>query len=419
MKRKEIRCKFYNVSFLSCLKVHEKCVTCPVCSCLLGHFAGEPAQLAFSEQENRAQHVTSLSNTLASMLRLRWTWALLFWYSLLFHRHALTDEEALWGPTPPRQNPTENKPRSYWGTSSLPKLSLPSLLFSVPFYSSSSSQNEIDALTTAAKGLTEPIDHLHDHSGSGEGSISEASQTPTTLTQGLLTSVTEIRTESLPTGTSDSPHSSRVQSDNDALVADSYSTASSTIRKTLFTNSPTSTNAPGQNVTHTHLPSGTTQGAEPSMGATAQQIPEEHSVSQNTVKMSSTIAPETTVPTALTWAAALTTTTIPGLVEMMLSSRPLSHSIYRTSTETVFIREPQHSTVSLTFHTEEATVPENPPTQNDADLGYLEARSGPVEEQPGVFSTALGLDHKLVLESITSPTQRQEVNFPIAGGKQS
>ncbi|XP_028256701.1 proline-rich transmembrane protein 4 [Parambassis ranga] len=351
------------------------------------------------------------------MLRLRWTLALLFWYSLLVHKHALADEEALWGPTSPRQNPPENKPKSYWWTPSLPKLpSLASLPFSFPFYSSSYSQNETDALATAAKGLTEPIDHLHDHSGSGEGSISEASQTPTTLTQGLQTSVTEIRTESLPTGTSDSPHSSRVQSDNDAFVSDSYSTTSSTIRNTLFTNSPTSTNAPGQNATHTHLPSGTTPGAEPSMGATAQHIPEEHSVSQDTVKISSTIAPETTVPTALTWAAALTTTTIPGLVEMTLTSRPpLSHSIYRTSTETVFIREPQQSTVSLTFHTEEATVPEIPPTQNDADLGYSEARSGPVEEQPGVFSTALGLDHKLVLESITSPTQRQEVNFPIAG----
>lgn len=62
---------------------------------------------------------------------------------------------------------------------------------------------------------------------------------------------------------------------------------------------------------------------------------------------------------------------------------------------------------------------ETHPTQSEADLGFSEARSGPVEEQPGAITTAMGIDRKLVPESRTSTTQSQGVNFPIAGGKQS
>ncbi|XP_023140516.1 proline-rich transmembrane protein 4 [Amphiprion ocellaris] len=355
------------------------------------------------------------------MLRLHRTLALFFWYFLLLHRQALADEEALWGTTPSRESPPENKPSSYWWKPSLPKLpSLPSLPFRIPFYGGSEGKDETATLTTAAKGLTEPIDHLQDQSGSGEGSISESSQPPTTLTQGLLTSVTKIRTESLPTGTSDSPHSSLAQSDNDTLVSDSYSPTSSSIRNTLFTNSPTSTNVPEQNATHTHPPWGTVRVAEPSMGATAQHLPDEHSVYQEaedfTEKISSTIAPETTVPTALIWAAAQTTTTNPGLVETTLTGRhPLGPAAHPTSSETTFTTGPNDSAVSITLQAEETTMSETHSTQSEADLGFSEARSAAVEENPGVNSTAPGIDHKLVWESITSTTQSQWVNFPIAG----
>ncbi len=160
------------------------------------------------------------------------------------------------------------------------------------------------------------------------------------------------------------------------------------------------------------------------MGATAQHLPEEHTDKEEaedfTEKISSTIAPETTVPTALTWAAAKTTTTIPGLVETTLTSRhPLGPATPPTSSETTFVRKPQDSIVSITLHAGEATMTETHPTQSEAGYGFSEARSGPVEEQPGVTTTAMGTDRKLVLESITRTTESQGVNFPIAGGKQS
>ncbi|XP_069571866.1 proline-rich transmembrane protein 4-like isoform X2 [Brachyistius frenatus] len=346
------------------------------------------------------------------MLRLHRTLALFFWYFLLLNRQALADEEALWGVTQLSEKSPENKASFYRWTPSLPKLpSLPSLPFHIPFYWGSESKEEA-ALTTAAKGLVEPIDH----SGSGEGSVSEASQPPTASTQGTLSSVTKIRTESLPTGTSDSPHSSEVQSDNDTLVSDSYSPTSSSIRNTVFT----STGAPEQNATHTHPPRGTTRADESTTGATARHLPEEHSVYQEaeafSEMISSTIAPETTVPTALTWASAQTTTTNPGLVETTMTSRlPPGPVPNPTSFETTFVRGPQDF-VSTTLHAGEATTSEAHPTQSEADLGFSEARSSAaVEEQPWVHSTAQGIDHKLVLESITSTTQRQRVNFPIAG----
>ncbi|TMS03041.1 hypothetical protein E3U43_021021 [Larimichthys crocea] len=148
------------------------------------------------------------------------------------------------------------------------------------------------------------------------------------------------------------------------------------------------------------------------MGAIPQHLPEEvtdkEEANDFTEKISSTIAPET-VPTALTWAAARTTTTIPGLVETTFTITP------PTSSETMFVRK--DSTVSITLHAEEATMMETHPTHSGADLGFSEARSGSVDEQLGVFTTAMGIDHKLVPESITTTTQSQRVNTPIAGGK--
>ncbi|XP_042366949.1 proline-rich transmembrane protein 4 [Plectropomus leopardus] len=337
------------------------------------------------------------------MLRLLQTLALCFWCFLLLHRQAVADEEALWGPTPPRENTPENRRSSYWWTPSLPKLpSLPSLSLGILFYGSSDEKEVAAALTTTAKGLIEPINRLQEHSGSGEESITEVSEPPTALTQGLVASVTTIRTASLPTATSDSPHSSAAQSDNDTLVSDSYTPTS---RNTLFTNSPTSTSTPEQNATHTHPPRGTAGADGPSTGATTQHLPEEHAANEEafTAKISLTIAPETTVPTALTLAAAQTTTTTPGLVKTTLISRHTRP----TSSQTTFGRKPPDSTITL--HAGEATITATHPTQSDP--GFSEARSGPVEEQPGGITTAMEFDRKGVLESITSTTQR--VNFPI------
>lgn len=357
--------------------------------------------------------------TVDSMLRLLWILAFCFWCVLLLRHQAVADEEALWGTTPSRENPPENKQSSSWW----PKLpSLPSLPFRIPFYGRSDGNHEAAAPTTTTLGLTESDDHLQDRRGSGEERVSEASEPPTTLTQGLLTSVTKTRPESLPTGTTDSPHSSITQSNNDSLVSDSDSHTSSSVRSTLFTTSPTSTSTPEQNATHTHPPWGTERAAGPSMGATPQHLPEEltgkEGAEEFTEKIYSTISPEATVPTASTWAAAQTTTTIPGLVETTLASRhPLGPVALPKSSETTFVRKPQYSTVSIKLHTGETTVTETHPTQSESDQGVAEARSGPAEEEPGVITTAMGVDHKL--ESITSTTPSQRVHFPIAGGKQS
>ncbi|CAN9508163.1 unnamed protein product [Ophioblennius macclurei] len=355
------------------------------------------------------------------MLPPRRTLALFFWYLLLLHRPARADEEALWGatpPPPPRENPPENKASSYWWAPPLPKLpKLPSL-FRNPFNRGSDGGGQTAPFTTAVKGLTDTIEPLQDHSGSGDESISEASQLPTTLTQGLLASVTKTRAESLPTWTSDSPRSGRVQSHNDALVSDSYSPTSSSVRNTLFTNSATDANTPQQNATRTHPPWGTARAEEPSTGATAPHLPKEHGVYQKADDfpgaISSTIAPETTVPTALTQAAAKTTTINPGKVETTLTSRqPLRPASHSTSPETTFAREPQHSTVGNIHHAGEATMSDAHPTQTEANLGFSETRMSAAEEQPWIISTATGIDHEGVLESITSTTRRQRVNFPI------
>lgn len=349
------------------------------------------------------------------MLRLLRTWAFCFWCVLLVRNPAVADEEALLGPMPSKESPPQNKQSSSWWLPSLPSLS-----FSFPFYGTTDSKHTDAVQTTATKGLKESVNQLEDHSGSGDGSISENSEPPTTLTQGLLTSVTKLGPESLPTGTSDSPHSSITQTNNDILVSDSYTPTSSSIRNTLFTNSPTSTSTPEQNATHTHPPRGTTRAAGHSMGATPQHLEDEEEAADFTAKIHSTIAPETTVPTALTWAAAQTTTTIPGPLETTLTSR---HALGPVTThkpsETTFVTRPQHTTAGITLRAEEATATEPHHPQSESDQGASKARSGPVDEQPGVITVAMGIDHKLMPESITSTTPSQRVNFPIAAGKQS
>ncbi|KAG7496331.1 hypothetical protein JOB18_016805 [Solea senegalensis] len=335
-----------------------------------------------------------------------------FWCFLLPHWQAVADEEALWGPTPSREKQPENKSSWFWTLplSKLPSLtSLPSLPFHNPFYRSSEDDNKAAVSTTVAHSSTETFDG---DLSSGEGSESVASGTPITSTRGFLISVTTIRSEPLPTRTSDSPDSSVAHADNVTLV--SGSPTSSSIRSTLFTNSPTSTNAPEQNATHTQTPQGTTQAATPSMAATSQHLPEEYTdgtvAERSTRKISSTIAPEaSTAPTASTQ----TPSAEPGVVKTTLTIRHRLRPLATPSPETTFVRKPHDSIVSTTVRTDDTTVSET--NQSEADPGSSEARSGPAEDQLGVITTAMGIDRRLILESITSTTPRQRVHFPRAG----
>uniref|UniRef100_A0A8C5H1L8 Proline-rich transmembrane protein 3/4 domain-containing protein n=1 Tax=Gouania willdenowi TaxID=441366 RepID=A0A8C5H1L8_GOUWI len=341
--------------------------------------------------EDGVQHVTRRRTTVDSMLCLHWILTVLFWHFLLHHRHAQADEEALWGPTPPVENQLENKP---WWKPSFKLPSLPSLPFRIPFYGSD------DAVTTAATGLGIQIDYFQDHSGSGEENIPEEPYPPTTFTPGLLTSVTKIQTKSLPTRTSDSPHGSRVQIDNNSLVSHSYSPTNN-----LSTDSLPTTNAPENNVTHPNPPWGTAT----SMGA--HHLLKDKSINRESFieRHFSTIAPETTVPTALTWAQTTTTTTTPGVVETTRNNTIALDPRTQPSTLKIgFIKNSQYPTVRLASDSgKDSTI--------KADLSLLEHRTEVVEKQPRIVSTAPGIDYRVVLESITSTTQTQRVNFPISG----
>lgn len=256
------------------------------------------------------------------MLRLHLTLALCFSCSLLvaLHEQALADEEALWGPTPSREQPGDKppvkKPSSSWW--SLPKLpsfpSLPSPSFSNPFGSWGQSSETKEE---------EPIDHSPEHSGSGEGSISATFEPSISSTQEQLTSVTEIGTVVLLNGTSDSPHRSAVQINNDSLVSDSYSPSTASFRDTLFSNGPTSTHAPTQTSTQSYPPASDTKqtpGHSMDVTAWAKLFPKERTDKEEVPDLqteafttSSTRAPETTVPTALISTPPKTTTISPAL----------------------------------------------------------------------------------------------------------
>lgn len=360
--------------------------------------------------------MTDACATVDSMLRLLRTLAFCFWCVSVLCEQAAADEEAHWDKTQTKDPPAK-KESSTWGFSSFysPFSSISSVL-SNTFSWGSDSTDEAPVLTTTAAGPTEPIDRLQDNLGSGEGSFSVASESPTTSSQGLLIGVTETEPESLPTGTSDSPRSSITQSNNDTLVSDSYSPTSSAVRDTLFTSSPASTGAPEQNATHTLPPGGTAQTAGPGMGATPQHLAEDLVDKQRAEdfaeKIEPTISPETTVPTALTWEVGQTTTTVPMLVETTLTGvESLGPVTPPESPETTFVTKPPLSTISVT---------ESYPTQSESDPGAAEARSGPVEELPGVITTTTGTQREPApTESITSTTPSQRVDFPIDGGKQS
>lgn len=335
------------------------------------------------------------------MLRFLWTMALFFWYYLLLHSRALADEEATGELTPSSKNSPEEKSSIYSWLPSMPKFS------SIPtfgFFGSSGGKNEDAVSTTTTKGVTELIGLFQDHMGSGEGSNSEESQQTTTLTQGHFMSVTRIRTEPPPTGTSDLPFSNIAQSNSETFV----SPTSSYIRNTLFTNSPHRSNTSEQNTTHMPTPWRSTTAATSSTGAT--ENPHPNSVYRETTfhteKISSTIPPETTFPTALTWKTVQTTTPNLGLVETQTNTHLLGHVTLPVISESNFVGEQEDLAVSVALHSVKGTS-EIHSTQSNWNLGSSEISLVNTEQQPGVTSTYQKTDPTTV-EGTTSdinPTQ--------------
>ncbi|XP_014908531.1 uncharacterized protein prrt4b isoform X2 [Poecilia latipinna] len=333
------------------------------------------------------------------MLRFLWTMALFFWYYLLLHSRALADEEATGELTPSSKNSPEEKSSIYSWLPSMPKLP------SFGLFGRSGGKNEDAVSTTTAKGVTELIGLFEDHTGSGEGSNSEESQQTTTLTQGLFMSVAKIRTEPPPTGTSDLPYSSIAQGNSETFV----SPTSSYIRNTLFTNSPHRSNTPEQNTTHMLTPWRSTTAATSSTGATENTLPS--SVYRETIvpteRISSTIPPEATAPTAMTWKTVRTTTPKPGLVETTQTSTHLLGLVTLPAiSESNFVGEQEDLSVSVALHSVKGTS-EIHSTQSNWNLGLSEISLVNTEQQPGVTSTFLRTDPTTV-EGTTSdmnPTQ--------------
>uniref|UniRef100_A0A8C8E0R5 Proline rich transmembrane protein 4b n=1 Tax=Oryzias sinensis TaxID=183150 RepID=A0A8C8E0R5_9TELE len=399
------------------------------------------------------------------MLCLHRILALLLWYFLLLHRRALTDEDAQWGPTPSiEKSPQKKSSNSWW------KFSLP---FSIPFYGSSERKDEDPVFKTTVKDLTERNGLFLDNSGSGDRSIPEGSHPPTTLAQELLTSVTEIQTESLPQRTSDWTHRSTVQNNNDALV----SSTSSFITNTVFASSPTSSDTPKQNATHTHLPWGTTEEAQTTMDVTTKNLSTEQSVFAVNGHFSETSSPtmpsETTITTPLTWHA-----TTPDPIEVMttpayklflgsvasfipkdstvsdaLSSvegsvsavgdhlsetafptMPLETSIttaltwhattpdpievMTTPANKLFLGSvasfiPKDSTVSDVLSSVDTTISETKTTQSQTELIISKTSIGYHEEHPERTSAVVWIDPTQDLESIAITTQTHGATFPM------
>lgn len=341
------------------------------------------------------------------MLHLLGELAFCFWCAVLLHHRAVADEEAPWGPTPRRE-------ASSWR----PKLDGS---FRIPFYESSDDYRDAAALKTTTKGLPNISINTHlfvtpqpssnhsgsskerllDPSGSGDGSSFEASEASDSSPQ--PTDATNTASEPLPTGTSDFP-----RGNNDSLVPDSNTPTSASVRNTLFTDIPASTSSPEHQATHTRPVWGTTQAAGSSMGAAPRHLPAD--IAQ---RIYSAVAPETTVPTALMWAEALTTT-IPGLVESLPTALSFPGPVTPPKPpQTTFVSTPRYSIVT------DAAVTEIRTPWGVSDLSVTETTSGQKQEQTGVITPSVGIDRKPALESLTSATPSQEVKVPIAGGKQS
>lgn len=320
-------------------------------------------------KENGEQHVTHVRAIADSMFRFPGTFC--FWCILALCNQAVADEEAPWGATP--SPPVRTPGFSFW-----PKLpsfpsSFPSILSRIPFYGSLDNTN---TPITSATGIVTPIDQDNLSSGEEEGSfLYAASQSPIDSWQQGSRTAPSL----LPMTASDSPHSSGTQHDNDALVLNTHlptrSGSEYALKDALFT-AETSKTEKQKNVTHTHQPR---LGKE--VASTPPHLEEKVADKQGAAKTYSTVAPETTVPTALTRGAGQTTTTMSVPVEITSPQK----------LEAAFITTPRHL------------------------LSVSGRESRPVE----VTVTARN-HHKLApTGSATSANPGLRVNSPRAGGKQS
>lgn len=314
----------------------------------------------------------------------------------------MADEEAPWGPTPPRET-------SRWPTPPSPS----SFRNRIPFFGTSDDDHDAAGLVATTKGPNLAIDAqlfvtsqpssnqsgkgkelLLEPSGSGDGSSLDASEASGSSPQ--PTSVTNTASESLPTGTSDFP-----RSNNGSLVPDSYTPTSASVRNWLLTDIPTSSGSAEQHAAHTRPLWGTTQAAGSSMGVAPPHLP-----ADMTQRIYSTVLPETTVPTALTLAEAHFTT-VPGLVEGPTGLPSPGSTTPPESPQTTFVGSLQYSVVTDIMATEIPTP-----------WGGAEATSGQEEEGAGLITSSTGIDRKPALESLRSTAPNKTVKVPIARGKQ-
>ncbi|KAK7886140.1 hypothetical protein WMY93_025761 [Mugilogobius chulae] len=231
------------------------------------------------------------------------------------------------------------------------------------------------------KVLIQDIDQLEEISGSGHEGISETSEAPTILAQRPLTSATH------PTRTSDSAHSRTAQSDNDGLVSASYTLLSTIFNTNTPLTSSASTNAAEISPTHTHTTWGTVQAATTSQSATRPHLSNDHTAQEISGKMLPTMADTTTAgtTTTLTFIPVEATTILPD--GTILTSPQI---------------ETKTSVTTSQFDVYKTTVTQALTTQGRTT-------------REGVVTTSMRIHEERKLESITSTTESQKVNFPIVG----
>lgn len=343
--------------------------------------------------------------------------------------------------------PPANKGWSYWQGWSLPKqpsLSMfpsfpaaPSFPFSSlnPFGGKSQTKNAGPQRTTPSEGPTKELskgliegpterpterrtepENSPGHSGSGEDSISKSPQssTITSWTESHPSS-TEIRTvtnqQTVTPNKSTQPNTQDIL-DSITAVLDSISSISTSQGVYISSDSLTSTNILPQTITHAHLSPETAQMPKHSWSVTTKSFPKETKIQDERVPQSDPLtasvphltSPQTTVPTTLVTTPPRITVN-PTQVETTLTRQPFDSGTPPTSPQTKVTRRWLASTVSTDIGTKKATVTKTQPSQSSPDLGFSEAKAGPVEERLGANTTTRTEDRTL------------RVNSPTPGGK--
>ncbi|XP_055793318.1 proline-rich transmembrane protein 4 [Salvelinus fontinalis] len=369
------------------------------------------------------------------MHHLRRMMSLCLWCSLLailLHTTVFADEEAdVMKPT----GPPASKEWPYWPGWSLPKqpsLSMfpslpaaPSFPFSSlnPFGGKSQTKNAGPQKTTPSEGPTKELSKglieiptERPTEGPTEGPTEpenspghSGSSTITSWTESHPSS-TEIRTVTNPQTVT--PNKSTQPNTQDILdsitaVLDSISSISVSQGVDIFSDSLTSTNILPQTI-HAYLSPETAQTPKHSWSVTTKSFPKETKIQDELVPQSDPLTasvphltfPQTTVPTTLvTTPPRITVNTTQ--VETTLTSQPFDSGTQPTSPQTRVTTRRLASTVSTDIGTKEAPVTKTQPSQSSPDLGFSEAKAGPVEEQLGANTTTRTEDRTL---RVNSPT---------------